>query len=581
MKNIEQELLPFNRSRFLNSEHKLTYIGSGEIGGKAHGLANINHIILNELDREKFKGIEISIPAMTIIRTDVFDAFMKSNNLHDIAYSDLPDDRIAHAFQKADLPFEILGDLRALIAQVNTPLAVRSSSMLEDAMHEPFAGIYGTKMTPNNQPDTATRFNKLVEAIKYVYATTFFKSAKDYMKATTHNIGDEKMAVIIQEVIGKRFNDRFYPELSGVGRSHNYYAFGNADPKDGIVNLALGLGKTIVDGGFTWSYCPAYPKADPPFNSVNEMLKNTQTEFWSVNMGKAPAYDPVKETEYLVKESIIVAEEDKTLRYVASTLDAHSGRIIMGVGRPGPRLLNFAPVLRLNEVPLNDLLVDLLDVGEKNEGVPVEIEFAMTFSDAGPHKFGFLQIRPMAVSSDIITIEEDEMMGEKVLVSSEMVLGNGKTEIIKDIIYVRRDQFDVLKTHQIASDLEKINQTLLNDKCPYLLIGFGRWGTSDATAGIPVNWGQISGAKAIVEVSIASVNFEQSQGSHFFHNVTGFGVFYFSVPSEMADSVDWQWIDSFDAVNETQTVRHVRLPEPLLIKVDGRTGTGVILKNKP
>jgi len=358
MKDIEQELLPFNRTKFLNAEHKLTYMGTGAIGGKAHGLANINHIILNELDQEKFKGIEVGIPAMTIIRTDVFDAFMTRNKLFDIAYSDTPDDRIAHAFQKANLPFEILGDLRALIAQVNVPLAVRSSSMLEDAMHEPFAGIYGTKMTPNNQTDTTSRFNKLAEAIKYVYSTTFFKSAKDYMKATPHKTEDEKMAVIIQEVIGKRFNDRFYPELSGVGRSHNYYAFGNADPKDGIVNLALGLGKTIVDGGFTWSYCPRYPKADPPFNSINEMLKNTQTTFWGVNMGKAPAYDPVKETEYMFNENIVVAEEDKTLRNVASTLDSQSGRIVMGISKQGPRLLNFAPILRLNEIPLNDLMIE-------------------------------------------------------------------------------------------------------------------------------------------------------------------------------------------------------------------------------
>jgi len=578
MKDIEKELLPFNRSQFLNAEQKLTYIGTGEIGGKARGLANINHIILNELDRDKFKGIEVGIPAMTIIRTNVFDAFMKRNNLFDIAYSNAPDERIAHAFQKADLPFDVLGDLRALIAQVNVPLAVRSSSMLEDAMHEPFAGIYGTKMTPNNQPDTTTRFNKLVEAIKYVYATTFFKSAKDYMKATPHKTEDEKMAVIIQEVIGKRFNSRFYPELSGVGRSHNYYAFGNADPKDGIVNLALGLGKTIVDGGFTWSYCPKYPKADPPFNSIDEMLKNTQTEFWSVNMGKTAAYDPVKETEYMANENIVTAEEDKTLRNIASTLDSQSGRIVMGIFKQGPRLLNFAPILRLNEIPLNNLLIDLLTVCEENEGAPVEIEFAMTFSETGPHKFGFLQVRPMAVSTDIVTVGETEMIGEKILAASEMVLGNGKSENIKDIIYIKRGQFDVFKTHQIAVDLEKINKALINDNNPYLLIGFGRWGTSDATAGIPVNWGQISGAKAIVEASLANVNFEQSQGSHFFHNVTGFGVFYFSIPYEKTDSIDWEWLDSFKAENETQMVRHIKLQESLQIKVDGRTGHGTILK---
>lgn len=580
MNEFEQELLPFNRSKFLNDDHKLTYIGTGEIGGKAHGLASINKLINNELNGNKFEGIEVGIPAMTILRTSVFDAFMKRNKLYEIALSDASDDRIAHAFQKADLPFDVLGDLRSLISQVKTPLAVRSSSMLEDAMHEPFAGIYGTKMTPNNQLDTTARFNKLVEAIKFVYATTFFKSAKDYIKATPHKTEDEKMAVIIQEVIGKRFNDRFYPELSGVARSHNYYAFGNADPQDGIVNLALGLGKTIVDGGFTWSYCPRYPKADPPFNSISEMLKNTQTEFWSVNMGPAPAYDPVQESEYLVNKNIVEAEADKSLRHVASTLDSQSGRIVMGVGKQGPRLLNFSPLLRLGEIPFNDLMIKLMSVCEENEGAPVEIEFAMTFSETGKHKFGFLQVRPMAVSTDIIDVSEDDLYEENVFASSAMVLGNGHNETIRDIVYVRRENFDVFKTYEIGTDLEKVNESLIKDITPYLLVGFGRWGTSDPTAGIPVNWGQISGAKAILEAALANVNFEQSQGSHFFHNVTGFGVYYFSVPFNKTELIDWDWLDSMPAVRETERVRHVKLKEPLKIKVDGRSGRGVISKPK-
>jgi hypothetical protein len=572
------ELIPFNRSTFLNTEQKITCMGSGHIGGKANGLVRIHRILYNELDKTKFQGIEVNIPAMTIIRTDVFDAFMKRNNLYEFALSDAPDDRIAHAFQKASLPFEILGDLRALVSQVHVPLAVRSSSLLEDAMHEPFAGIYGTKMIPNNQPESNIRFNKLVEAIKYVYATTFFKSARDYMAATPHSTADEKMAVIIQEVIGKRFNSRFYPELSGVGRSHNYYAFGNADPADGIVNLALGLGKTIVDGGFTWSYCPKYPRANPPFNSVSEMLKNTQTTFWGVNMGKTAAYDPVNEVEYMANERIEVAEDDNTLRNLASTLDAQSGRIIMGVGKPGPRLLNFAPILRLGEIPLNDLLIELLRLAEENEGAPVEIEFAMTFSDSGPHRFGFLQVRPMAVSHEKIELSPEEMYGDRVLASSEMVLGNGSSEKIRDVVFVKKDRFDPLKTYEIRTDLEKLNKKLVKDKVPYLLIGFGRWGTSDPTCGIPVNWGQISGAQAIIEASLANVNFEQSQGSHFFHNVTGFGVHYFSIPYERTDSIDWEWLEEQPAAEDTHCIKHIRLDQPLLIKVDGQNGIGTILK---
>lgn len=578
IENYKRELLPFNRSKFLNSEYKLTYIGNGEIGGKARGLAGINHIIRDHINNSKFPEIEVGIPAMTILRTGVFDAFMKRNNLYELALSDTTDERIAHAFQKADLPFEVLGDLRALISQVTTPLAIRSSSLLEDAMHEPFAGIYGTKMTPNNQTDVTARFNKLVEAIKFVYASAFFRSAKDYMKATPHSNADEKMAVIIQEVIGQRFGKRFYPELSGVARSHNYYAFGHADPKDGIVNLALGLGKTIVDGGFTWSYCPKYPKADPPFNSIDDMLKNTQTHFWGVNMGSAPAYDPINEAEYLSNEHIASAEDDHTLINVASTLDNQSGRIVMGISKQGPRLLNFAPILRLNEPPLNDLIINLMKVCEENEGAPVEIEFAMTFSESGPHKFGFLQVRPMAVSSDIVNIKDDELFGDHLLASSSMVLGNGLQENISDIVYVKPERFDVMKTHQIAAELEQINTKLLSENSPYLLMGFGRWGTSDVTTGIPVNWGQISGAKAVLEASLANVNFEQSQGSHFFHNVTGFGVFYFSVPFNKTKDVDWDWLNSIDAVTETEMIRHIKLKNPLKLKVDGRQGKGIIVK---
>lgn len=578
MEDYKSELLPFNRSKFLNAEQKITYIGSGEIGGKAHGLASINHIIKSKINNSKFQEIEVGIPAMTIIRTGIFDTFMKQNKLYEIALSDTSDARIAHAFQKADLPFEVLGDLRALISQVTTPLAIRSSSMLEDAMHEPFAGIYGTKMTPNNQTDINMRFKKLVEAIKFVYASAFFRSAKDYMRATPHTNADEKMAIIIQEVIGKRFNKRYYPELSGVARSHNYYAFGHADPKDGIVNLALGLGKTIVDGGFTWSYCPRYPKADPPFNSIDDMLKNTQTHFWSVNMGSSPAYDPINEAEYLIDDHIISAEEDDTLKNIASTLDSQSGRIVMGVFKQGPRLLNFAPILRLNEPPLNDLMIDLMKVCEENEGAPVEIEFAMTFSEKGPHKFGFLQVRPMAVSTDIVDVADEELKSDHLLASSSMVLGNGLNEQIHDIVYIKSKTFDVMKTHQIATELENINSSLLKENCPYLLMGFGRWGTSDVTTGIPVNWGQISGAKAVLEASLANVNFEQSQGSHFFHNVTGFGVFYFSVPFEKTNDIDWEWLDSIPAETETEMVRHVRLIKPLKMKVDGRQGKGIIAK---
>lgn len=577
MDKIENTIARFNRN-FYHPENKITYIGNGSFGGKAHGLLRIHSMLKEKFQTKKHPEFEVGVPVLTVLRTDVFDAFMKQNNLYSLAYSNVSDDKIAHAFQKAELPFGILGDLRALIEDVHNPLAIRSSSLLEDAMHEPFAGVYGTKMTPNNQLDADSRFRKLVEAIKFVFASTFFNAAKDYMRACSHKTEDEKMAVIIQEVVGKRQDNLYYPDISGVGRSYNYYAFGNANPKEGIVNLALGLGKTIVDGGLSWSYSPALPKLDPPFGSINEMMKNTQTRFWTVNMGAPSAYNPIKETEYLLENDLTIADKGKNLKYAASTLDVSSGRIVMGIGKKGPRILNFASILRLDEPPLNDLLTNLMRLTEENYSAPVEIEFALSFSDTGIHQFGFLQARPMNVSFEKVEIGDEAFYSNEALVSSERVLGNGIDETICDIIYIKPESFDTMKTQEIAIELEKINKELLKQKRKYLMIGFGRWGTSDASAGIPVNWGQISGAKAIVEASLDNINFEQSQGSHFFHNVSGFQVLYFSVEKINYKQINWEWLTHQKSLKETLYLRHLRLNHPLKIEVDGKCGRGIIFK---
>ncbi len=575
-----KDLIAFNRSAFLNDENKITTIGNGSIGGKAHGLVRVNHWLNNPEMQQKYPGMNIGIPAMAVIRTDIFDAFMKRNNLYQIALSGLPDERIAHAFQKAALPMEILGDLRALIAQVHTPLAIRSSSMLEDAMDEPFAGIYGTKMTPNNQPDTTTRFNKLAEAIKYVYATTFFKAARDYIKATNHQTENEKMAVIIQEVVGAMHGEKYYPECSGVARSRNYYAFGNATPEDGIVSLALGLGKTVVDGGQVWSYSPAFPKADPPVGSLNDLMKITQTNYWAVNMGTNHTYDPVKETEYMTQQHIETAEEHKPLRWVASTLDDQSGRLVMGIGKKGARLLNFAPLLRLDDIPLNNLISDLLAMCSSIYETAVEIEFAATFILGEKPRFGFLQVRPMVVSNEEVDIAAEELKKENILCSSTSVLGNGINQEIHDIVFMQPGSFNPKTTQKIALDIEKINEGLISNKKPCLLIGFGRWGTSDAWAGIPVDWGQISAAKVIVEAPLEGMNSELSQGSHFFHNVTSFRVFYFSIPYSGEFPINWEWLNNQEKVSDSEHITHVKLTSPLLVKVDGRSGRGIITFNK-
>ena len=306
------EIPQFDR-QFFDGKERFTRIGSGAVGGKGAGLLRIHQLLLASLETDAFPGCAVEIPTLTVLATDMFDAFMQRNALHEDVAEDLPDDRIAGAFQRADLQTELLGDLRALVRQVHQPLAVRSSSLPEDALYRPFAGVYGTKMIPNNQPDPDTRFQRLVDAIKFVYASTFFANARRYLRMTDHRPEDEKMAVLIQEVVGRRHGERFYPDVSGVARSYNFYRFGHARPEDGVATLALGLGKTIVDGGVAWSYSPAWPRAGPPFASARDTLGQTQTAFWAVNMGRPPAHDPIRETEYLVRGDLRDAERDGTL----------------------------------------------------------------------------------------------------------------------------------------------------------------------------------------------------------------------------------------------------------------------------
>jgi hypothetical protein len=563
---------------FFDGKDRFTYIGFGELGGKAHGLAHMKGILESNLKERFAPDIEVEIPTLTVITTDLFDQFMKQNDLYRIAYSGDRDEHIALAFQQADLPVQLVGDIRALVQQAHTPLAIRSSSMLEDAMFEPFASVYATKMVPNNQPDADSRFRTLVEAVKFVYASTFFKSAADYMKVTHHSTRDEKMAVIIQEVVGGRFGERFYPHISGVMRSYNFYPTGNALPEDGVIDLALGLGRIIVDDGVSWSYSPASPRANPPYKSMGDLLKQSQLKFWAINMAGRPAYNPIRETEYMLKYGIQESEYDGTLRHIASTYDPQDDRITMGTGSKGPRVIDFAPILKADLLPLNDLLTALLETCEDTVGSMVEIEFAVELGRerCAPAKFGFLQVRPMVVARAEVEVSDGEMCGDGVLLAAETVLGNGVLDSIRDIVFVDPDRFDAKVTHDIAAELEAVNRSLVDAKRPYLLIGFGRWGTTDPLAGIPVEFGQISGAKVIVELSLPGPGSTLSQGSHFFHNVTSFKIFYFSVHHWEEYGIDWEWLKEQAVVSEGRHVRHVELASSLKIKVDGRNGRGVI-----
>lgn len=579
-KPVVSDLPVFDRN-FWDGTFRFTRIGSGALGGKASGLVFIKDLLSQSIDPAAYAGIEVNVPTMAVVATGFFDEFIAQNRLADLRLDELSDDRIGHAFQTAQLPVELLGDLRALSLQVKTPLAVRSSSLLEDALGRPFAGVYATKMIPNNQFDADTRFRRLVEAIKFVYASTYFREARDYIRTTGHNPTEEKMAIIIQEVVGLRHGDRFYPDLSGVGRSYNFYCSPPARPEDGVVNLALGLGKTVVDGGLTWTYSPAYPKNPPPFGSVTELLRGTQTEFWAVNMGKPPAYDPVSEVEYLMRASVRDAESDDTLRLLASTYDSARDRVIPGVGSPGARILDFAPLLVLEQAPLNELIRSLLTASEHAFEAKVEIEFAVTIEqprgESAKFRLGFLQVRPMVVSEEIVEVTVQDLAGTNAIVASDKVMGNGIEEGIHDTVFVRPENFSSMQTPVIAEQLESINRRLLEEHRPYLLIGFGRWGSSHPSLGIPVDWSQISGARTIVEATLPDMNVELSQGSHFFHNLSSFRASYFMVRHDGPFPINWEWLNRQPVVSETALVRHVRLAAPLVVRVDGRNARGVVL----
>lgn len=569
--------------RFFDGRESFTLVGSGDVGGKAHGLAFVRDTIAAAIEPADFPAVTVSIPTLTVLGTDAFDTFLADNDLRGLVESEPSDARLAHAFQRGSLPTPLLGDLRALVEQVHTPLAVRSSSRLEDALQHPMAGVYATKMIPNNQLDADTRFQKLVEAIKFVYASTFFAAARSAAAAAGQSSRDEKMAVILQEVVGRRHGARFYPDISGVARSYNFYPTGPMRPEEGVLSLALGLGKTIVDGGVTWSCSPAHPRVVPPFGSPRDLLRGTQSQFWAVNMGEPPAYDPVAETEYLVQASIAEAEADGVLRWSASTYDQAADRLVTGIGRHGPRALTFAPILQQEQVPLVALVRALLAACEARLGGAVEIEFAMTLERGLPPaaRFGFLQVRPMAVASELVEVPAASLADPDALVASPRVLGNGTLDGVCDIVHLRRDGFDPAATRDIAAQLEGLDRELRAARRPYLLIGFGRWGTTDERLGVPVVWGQIAGARAIVEAALPGLYAEPSQGSHFFHNVTSFRVFYFTVDEAAGGTIRWDRLEAQPAVRETRFLRHLALARPLRIEVDGRTGRGVVRMPAP
>ncbi|MCB2206619.1 histidine kinase [bacterium] len=557
-------------------------IGRGSLGGKARGLAFIDNILKNYLHPSYFPNVRIKIPRSTILCTEVFAQFMEMNGLLPIAVENIPDEDIVARFMEARFPEQIEDDLRALVAWIPTPLAIRSSSLLEDTLYQPFAGIYATVMLPNSNDDREVRFRELEHAIKYVYASTYLKSAKNYIEATGHRIEEEQMAVIIQEMAGKSFDNYFYPHYSGVARSFNYYPFGDARQSDGIVNLAVGLGKTIVDGGVSAQFCPQYPTILPQFATRKDYFSNSQKRFFALNLQSDPLTQKPSEDENLDLLDTKISEQHGTLEYLASTYSTEDDTLYEGTFRKGLRVINFAPILQSEFIPLAKVLRLLMKLCETAMNCPVEIEFAGVlgehFDDIS--EFDFLQVRPMVKEEGSVDLREDAIDESQLMLKSGNVLGNG-VYFLRDIVYVPPERFDSAKTMDMAGEIAAHNKRLLAEEKPYLLLGPGRWGSSDPWLGIPVRFTGISGATAIVETSLPNMLPDPSQGSHFFQNLTSFHIAYFTTRHfREEDYIDWEWLNTLEVVEEGPFVRHVRAPEELEVRVDGQSGAGIILKQR-
>ncbi|QQS38330.1 MAG: histidine kinase [Ignavibacteriales bacterium] len=557
-------------------------IGGGSLGGKARGLGFVNTLINNYNVRNQFPGTKIFVPSAVVLGTDVFDQFIDDNNLRKFALNTNDDEEITKRFIEAEkFPAEVLGELSAFLEIIREPLAVRSSSLLEDSQYHPFAGVYETYMLPNSHGNPLIRLNDLLNTIKRVYASTFYQSAKDYIKVTSYRLEEEKMAVIVQKMIGVTHADRFYPDISGVARSYNFYPLPPQKSVDGVVSVALGLGKTVVDGGNTIRFCPKYPTDLIQFYSNDESINSTQHDFYALDLtGKS---DFGFATHDLLQKKFLldVAEKDGTLHYVGSVYSPENDRISDGLSRPGTRIVTFGPILRNKLFPLPEIIDLLLDMGTWGMGTPVEIEFAVNMSVEKdmPREFGLLQMRPLVISRESEELNIEELDQKDMICVSNQVLGNGIIREIYDVVYVDYHSFDRARSRDVAREVSAFNQKLISENRPYLLIGVGRWGTLDPWLGIPVNWEQIAGAKAIIETGFKEMSVEPSQGSHFFQNITSFMIGYFTVNEHKHQGfINWDWLLSQTPVESKEFTRVLRFEKPITIKMNAHQNKGIIYK---
>jgi CheY-like chemotaxis protein len=572
-------IVDFDRHTF-DTRSRFTRIGSGSLGGKARGLAFVN-LLLDDYDvRYRFPDAEIAVPPSVVVATDAFDRFLDDNDLRGFAIECDDDGEIVRRFLAAPLPDEIVGDLASFLDLIHYPLAVRSSSLLEDSQYQPFAGIYSTYMLPNDHADAAVRLAQLQAAIKRVYASTFSQHAKGYLSATPYRLEEEKMAVILQKLIGSPHHSRFYPTFAGVARSHNFYPIPPMAASDGVAAVALGLGATVVDGEPCLRFCPRYPRHLLQFSSVKMALKNSQRQFYALQLGDAGTDQPGGDGS-VPHFGLGVAETDGTLGLVASTYSPENDAIYDGISRSGVRLISFAPILKHAMFPLAEMLTHLLELGERGTSGPVEIEFAVDVPAAPgePAAFGFLQLRPLALSREAAELAITDRDREEAVCHSHAVLGNGRLDHIHDLIVVDFHRFDRERSQDVAQDVARLNRRLVGDNIPYVLIGVGRWGSSEPFLGIPVAWDQIAGARAIVEAGFRDFTVTPSQGTHFFQNLTSSNVGYFTVNPDAGEGfVDWDWLAAQPAVEEFSCVRHLHFDRPLVVKMNGNTNQGVILK---
>lgn len=555
-------------------------IGGGSLGGKARGLAFVNRLLNETRIGDRYPDIKIDVPHAVVVGTDVFDEFLDNNDLKDWAIRCESDREIRDGFLEAPFPDEAFADLRVFLGQATGPLAVRSSGLLEDSPNQPFAGVYKTYMLPNRNEDLDQRLIQVISAIKRVFASTFSQRAKAYLGMTPYRLEEEKMAVIVQRVVGSIRDDRFYPDFAGVARSHNFYPTPPLAAADGIVAVAVGLGRTVVEGANCFRFSPAHPRVQMGVSSTQEILANSQREFCAMDLTREPASGDAEGDE-MVKCSLAEAEKHGVLDAIGSTYSPDNDRLTDGIARPGVRVVTFAPILKHNLFPLAELLHQLLAIGEQGTSASVEIEFAVNLSVPKGERpeFGFLQMRPLAMASEAEELEIGHVLSSQIVCRSDTVLGNGRIDDLTDAIVVDRDSFDRSRSHQVSDEVARFNARLQKEGRPYLLIGVGRWGSNDPYLGIPVSWNDIAGARVIVESGFKDMHVTPSQGTHFFQNLTSCNVGYFTVNPDSGEGfVDWEWLAQGTVVERTEFVRWLRFDEPLLIKMSGRTGEGVILK---